>query len=227
MGLSVAVVLVSFLYPSKRKVNFPKSRTDFSHMGEILAKPRFWILGFSLFFAGGAEGGFAFWSASYIQLQYSTQPRAGGYGVALFALGMIAGRVLTSQLSHKFGLKKILIFSSGFSLLISLSFFLIENLTSLFVFMFFIGLTIASLWPSIQSYAGSVMKVDVTVLMIFLSCFGIPGYSTATLFMGIIGDSKGLHSSFVIAPIYLGFLFLLLLFENRVNSQVSVLEAST
>lgn len=226
IGLSVAVVLVSFLYPSKRKVDFPKSRTDFSHMGEILAKPRFWLLGFSLFFAGGAEGGFAFWSASYIQLQYSAKPRAGGYGVALFALGMIIGRFLASQLSNRFGLKKILIFSAGFSLLISLTFFLIDNLTSLFVFMFFIGLTLASLWPSIQSYAGSVINVDITVLMIFLSCFGIPGYSTATLFMGIIGDIKGLHSSFIIAPVYLGFLFLLLLFENRLGSEKSTLEVS-
>lgn len=225
-GLAVAVVLVSFLYPSSKKINHPKSRTDFSHMGGILAMPRFWIFGFSLFFAGGAEGGFAFWSASYIQLQYSTQPRAGGFGVALFALGMIIGRIMASKLSYKFGLKKILIFSAGFSFLISLMFFFINNLTLLFIFMFFIGITLASLWPSIQSYAGSVIKVDVTVLMIFLSCFGIPGYSTATLLMGIIGDIKGLHSSFIIAPVYLFFLFLLLLFENRVGSEVSISEAS-
>ncbi len=215
-GLAVIVLLISFLFPSGKKVILPKSRTDFSHMREILAKPRFWILGFSLFFAGGAEGGFAFWSASYIQLQFNTQPRAGGLGAALFAGGMIIGRLITSKLAHSLGLKKILIVSATFSLLVSLTFFIITDLSSLLLFMFFIGLTIASLWPSIQSYAGSVIKVDLTILMIFLSCFGIPGYSSATLLMGIIGDRIGLHSSFIIAPIYLAFLVVLLLTEKKI-----------
>jgi fucose permease len=218
-GLSLAVLLVSFLYPSSKKIKLPRSRTDFSHMGEILSKPRFWFLGFALFFSGGAEGGFAFWSASYIQLQYMTLPRAGAIGAALFALGMVVGRLLASKASQRLGLKKILLMSAFFSLLISFSFFMISNLYNLFAFMFFIGITIASLWPSIQSYAASVMEVDSTVLMIFLSCFGIPGYSTATLIMGIIGDFKGLHMSFIIAPIYLLFLFILLLFESKFSEE--------
>lgn len=215
IGLAVAVLIISFIYPSGKQINLPKSRTDFSHMGEILAKPRFWFLGLALFFSGGAEGGFAYWSASYIQLQYNTAPRAGALGAALFALGMVIGRLTTSHLAHKIGLKKILLSSAAYSLLISLSFFAISGLSSLLIFMFFIGLGIASLWPSIQSYGASVIKVDVTILMIFLSCFGIPGYSTATLLMGIIGDKAGLHMSFIIAPIFLSALLLLLLFESR------------
>lgn len=218
-GLALSVVLISFLYPSSRSIHLRKSRTDFSHMGEILSKPRFWFLGFALFFSGGAEGAFAYWSASYIQLQYMTAPRAGAIGAALFAVGMAAGRLLTSRVAQKMGLKKILLFSASFALIISFTFFIISSLISLFAFMFLIGITIASLWPSIQSYAASEIKVDATILMIFLSCFGIPGHSSATLIMGIIGDHSGLRMSFIIAPIYLFFLLLLLIFESKITSK--------
>ncbi|MGL1893169.1 MAG: MFS transporter [Spirochaetaceae bacterium] len=215
IALGVVVLLISFIYPRSSKIQLPKSRTDFSHMGEILSKPRFWFLGFSLFFAGGAESAFAFWSASYIQLQFSAAPRAGALGAALFAIGMVIGRLLTSKLTHKYTMKQILLVSSVLALFISISFFLITNMFSLFIFMFFIGLTVACFWPCIQSYAGTVMKVDTTILMIFLSCFGIPGYSSATIIMGIVGDNKGLHTSFIIAPIYILFLTILLVLESK------------
>ena len=215
IGLGVGVLLVSFIYPSSKKMNLPKSRTDFSHMGEILSKKRFWLLGLSLFFAGGAESAFAFWSASYIQLEFSAQPRLGALGAALFAVGMVIGRLLTSRLAHRYSLKKILIFSAFLGFVISSIFFLINDIRILFVFLFFIGLALACLWPSIQSYAGSIMEVDTTILMIFLSCFGIPGYSSATIIMGIIGDSSSLNRSFIIAPIYLLILSIILILEDK------------
>lgn len=219
--IAVAVLSVLLLYPPSKKVTLPTSRTDFSHMGEILSKPRFWFLGFSLFFAGGAESAFAFWSASYIQIEYNMEPRAGALGAALFAIGMVIGRLLTSKLTNKFKLKNILLISCILSFGLSLIFFMIVNIGSLFVLMFFIGLTIACLWPSIQSYAGSVMGVDTTVLMIFLSCFGIPGYSSATLFMGMIGDKYGLHRSFIISPIYLFFLVIIFFLSTKKSNDIS------
>lgn len=219
--IAVAVLSVLLLYPPSKKVTLPTSRTDFSHMGEILSKPRFWFLGFSLFFAGGAESAFAFWSASYIQIEYNMEPRAGALGAALFAIGMVIGRLLTSKLTNKFKLKNILLISCILSFGLSLIFFMIVNIGSLFVLMFFMGLTIACLWPSIQSYAGSVMGVDTTVLMIFLSCFGIPGYSSATLFMGMIGDKYGLHRSFIISPIYLFFLVIIFFLSTKKSNDIS------
>lgn len=215
--LAIAVLLISFIYPSSKNLNLPKSRNDFSHMGEILSNRKFWLFGFSLFFAGGAESAFAFWSASFIQIEYGMAPRAGALGAALFALGMVLGRLITSKLAHRYKLITILLFSGILSLIQSIFFFLIEDLLSLYILMFFMGLTIACLWPSIQSYAASVMKVDATVLMIFLSCFGTPGYSSSTLIMGILGDKYGLRTSFIVSPIYLIFLTLLLFILSREN----------
>ena len=59
------------------------------------------------------------------------------------------------------------------------------------------GAFLACLWPSIQSYAAAVLPVDATALMIFLSCFGVPGYSTSSFIMGIIGDKKRLFTAFI------------------------------
>jgi fucose permease len=216
-GLSVVALAVFFTYPSSRSVALPRSRTDFSHMGEILSCKRFWFLGAALFFAGGSEVAFAFWSASYIQLHFHTLPRAGALGAAIFALGMVTGRMASAGLLKRIGLKRLVLGTAILALAGSLTFFWIENLATLYAFMFFMGLTIACYWPSIQSYAAQVLPVDATVLMIFLSCFGIPGASLSPLLMGIIGDRYGLRISFIVAPIFLLFLVLCMSLEGRFN----------
>lgn len=218
-GLAVLFAGVVLFYPSPKKLILPKSRADFPHTLEIFSKPRFWFLGMSLFFSGGAEGGFAFWTASYIQLHFDTLPRAGGIGAACFAIGMVIGRLLTSKLAYKVKLKKLLLSFAVCSFILSLLFFLIvPNLFILFAFMLAMGFTIACLWPSIQSYSSSVLNVDPTMLMIFIACFGTTGYSSATLFMGIIGDNWNLQYSFIIAPIYLALLIILLSVERKIKS---------
>ena len=217
IGLAVAALLVFFSYPSSRKVVLPRSRADFSHMGEILAQPRFWFLGSALFFAGGAEVSFAFWSASYIQIHFGALPRAGALGAAIFALGMVLGRVGSARLVKRIGLKRLIQISAFLALGFSLVFFLIDSLGMLYGFMFIMGITIACFWPSIQSYSARVLPVDPTILMIFLSCFGIPGASTAPLLMGILGDRFGLRFAFITAPVFLLFLLLSLFMEGTMK----------
>jgi len=87
----------------------------------------------------------------------------------------------------------------------------------LYGFMFIMGITIACFWPSIQSYSARVLPVDPTILMVFLSCFGIPGASTAPLLMGILGDRFGLRFAFITAPVFLLFLLLSLFMEGTMK----------
>lgn len=216
-SLTLLTLIVFFIYPSSRKVSLPPSRADFSHMGEILLQPRFWCSGICLFFAGAGEFAFAFWSASYIQIRFNAKPRAGALGAAIFALGMVCGRMLSARLVPLLGLKRMIIYSAIGGLFISSSFFLINSLIFLYVFMFFMGLTIACFWPSLQSYSARVLPVDPTVLMIFLSCFGIAGTSVCVLIMGIIGDNIGLHQAFLVAPLSLVLLLVFLLLEEKLK----------
>lgn len=220
-SLAIIVAAISFWYPSSKKIALPRSRTDFSHIKEILSLPRFWVLGFALFFSGGAEASFAFWSASFIQIHYKTLPVAGAIGTGCFALGMAIGRIASSHLANKIGLKHLILLSTGIGLVASCTFFLITNLLSLYLFLFIMGLTIACLWPSIQSWGGRQLKVDATLLMVFLSCFGMPGISTTTLVMGIIGDAKGLRASFIVAPICMALIVILMSIENKFSKKKS------
>ncbi len=215
IALAVITASVSLLFPSSRRIALPASRADFSHMKDILRLKRFWVFGSALGFAGGAEAAFAFWSASYIQLSFDTLPRAGAFGTAAFAVGMAIGRFFSSSIAGRIGLRRLLVISLAAGLVSSALFFVITTLPALYVFLFVIGLCIACLWPSIQSYAGAQLAVDPTVLMIFLSCFGLPGYSSATFVMGIIGDYAGLRASFIVAPVYIAFALALLVYDVR------------
>ena len=201
-------LILALLQPSSRGVVLPPSRRDFPHLMEILKTPHFWFMGAGMFFAGGSEAGFAFWSASYVQLHFDALPRAGAFGAGSFALGMAVGRIFTSRVSGRHGLRKILEAAALLGVALGGFFFLINELLLLYGYMVIMGMIIAPLWPSIQSYAAKRNPLDPTMLMILLSCFGVVGYSSATLLMGFLGDIYGIRFSFLVVPLYLFALFL-------------------
>lgn len=219
LAVAVLAALAGFLYPRRSKAGLPRSRADFSHAGEILSRPVFWLMALSLAFAGGAEGGFTFWTASYIQLEFGTLPRAGGMGTAFFAAGMAVGRIGASRMAGRLGLRRILILSVSLALVGGLLFYLVPNLPILYGLMVLMGLFIAPFWPSIQTYAVRRIGGDATMIMVFLSCFGIVGFSGANFLMGVIGDAVGLRVSFLVAPALLLILLVILLVEGRIAAR--------
>jgi len=219
LGLGLLCLVVGVLYPHRDRATLPRSRADFSHAGEILSSPLFWVMGFALFVAGGAEGGFTYWSASYIQLEYGTLARAGGLGTAFFALGMAAGRILASRFATRLGLKRILLGCSAAAVMLGSGLFFIRSLVALYAAMVIMGLFIAPFWPSIQTYAVRRIGADPTMVMVLLSCFGVVGFSTANFIMGVVGDAAGLRVSFLVAPLLLLVLLVLMLMEGRFDGE--------
>ncbi|MDT8297717.1 MAG: MFS transporter [Spirochaetaceae bacterium] len=217
--LGLACIIVGALYPRRSRAHLPRSRADFSHAGEILSQPIFWVMGFALFFAGGAEGGLTYWSATYIQVEYGTLARAGGMGTAFFALGMAAGRIFSSRIAGKFGLKRILMVSTVVALAGGLGFTLVRSLPTLYILMVIMGFCIAPFWPGIQTLTVRKMGVDPTMVMAFLSCFGLLGFSIMNFTMGIIGDLSGLRTSFLVVPAALAVLLLLLSIGGRLTPE--------
>jgi len=217
--LSILSIAVGAAYPRRSRAKLPRSRGDFSHAGEILSKPLFWVFGMALFFAGAAEGGFTFWTASYIQIEFGTLPRSGGLGIASFALGMASGRLLVSRIAAKIELRKILIFSVFMALTGAVTLYFIHNLIALYFLMVFMGLFIAPTWPGLQTYAVRRLGADPTMVMVFLSCLGILGFSLASFIMGIIADLSSLRMSFLASPVSLVLLLVLISSEIKVNSE--------
>jgi len=206
LGISFIAFICFFTYPRSRYVPFNKTEFNIKSAIKIFRSASFWIFGLALFFIGGAEGAFSFWSATFIQLNLHTSVFVAGVVTAFFSLGMIVGRFSSSLLLRWVSVQKMIIISSIFSILISFLFYFVSSIYTLIAFLFFIGMFMACLWPTVQSYASIVLPFDPTAIMIFLSCFGVPGYSTSSFIMGMIGDRLGLFYSFIIVvPLFLIF----------------------
>lgn len=185
-------------------------RQVWSHKREVLRQRGFWLFFFALFLGGAAEGGFTFWSASLIQLEYGGSPRAGGAGVAFFACGMIVARIGWAVVIPQARLWHLLAGSCLLGLPVSLAVPLAGSLAAAFALLFLAGVASAALWPSIQSYAAERLPVDATALFILLSCGGIPGFAFSAWLMGWVGETYGLRASFwCLTPFYAGLLLLL------------------
>ena len=217
LTLTACCLLGGTLYPNRAKAALPRSRADLSHVGEIFARPLFWVFCCALAFAGAAEGGFTFWTASYIQIEFNTLPRSGGLGIALFSLGMAVGRLTTSRIAARFGLKRILVGAVTMALLVGISVFFIRSLALLYAVMIVMGLCIAPFWPALQTYSVRRLGADPTMVMVFMSCFGVLGFAGASFLMGLIGDTFGLRASFLVAPCALAILLTLIGLERRLE----------
>jgi fucose permease len=193
------------------------TRKTWLQMKEILKQKRFWVFAAALFSGGGAEATFTFWSASYVQIEYGALPRAGGFGTACFAGGMIAGRMLSGHYVHQKGLKNLILISGIVGIVVSLFVYAVGSLAGFYVCVFFAGLTAACFWPSIQSYAADCLKTDATMIFILLSCAGIPGFGFAPWLMGVIGDLTNIRTSFAVVPFFFLMLVLIIAIDHRVH----------
>lgn len=204
LGMALAAFLIGFLYPASKRIPLPPSDGSFSTCKAIFSQSAFWCFGFALFFEGGAEGAFSFWAATLVQVHLKGSAFYAGIVTATFAFGMAIGRFAVSRVLRRVSVQKVIIISASGAFLVSLIFSFVNSLFVLALFLFCMGAFLACLWPTIQSYAAVVLPVDSTALMIFLSCFGVPGYSTSSFIMGMIGDKKDLFTAFIsVVPVFL------------------------
>lgn len=184
----------------------------------ILRSGRFWLFWMMMFLAGGIEGAYTFWTATYFQLELLTLPRAGGIGTACFAAGMIAGRFASGYWVPQHRLFQLLLGSAVLGLFTSLLVPQIDAVGWLFATLVLVGLTVACFWPSIQSYSVDRLPFDPTALFILLSCGGIPGFALVTWLIGWIGDRHGLRTGLLVLPGIFLVLIICLLAERRLNT---------
>jgi len=206
LGISLIAFFNFWFYPSSKKIAFNKTNFNIETAKQIFKSGSFWFFGLTLFFVGGAEGAFSFWSATYIQINLKTSTFIAGIITACFSLGIMIGRFSSAKLLTKIPVPKMIIISAFLTFLVSFTFYFVDSIYKLSAFLFFMGIFLACLWPTVQSYAAVVLPFDSTAIMIFLSCFGVPGYSTSSFIMGMIGDRLGLFYAFIIVvPIFVLF----------------------
>ncbi len=206
LGGFVAGLLI--LLPARGGRRFPDAaertpwRKTWEHARGIMREPRFWLYYAAMFLAGGGEFCLTFWSASHIQLHYGTSPWSGGLGVGLFATGMVIGRTGWGWLIHQKGLRRLIVGSALAGTILCLFLPTAGSLGIFLALLFGAGLATAPFWPSIQSYAiDRLPHSDTTMLLILLSCAGVPGCGIFTWLMGVLGDRTGsLSAAFYLVP---------------------------
>jgi fucose permease len=215
-GLAVIASILFLTAPRSAGATPPSRATTsdvWARMKKVMARGRFWIFAAALFFGGGAEATFTFWSASYVQLHFGAMPRAAGFATACFAAGMVAGRMLSGHLVSQSRLRMLIGLSAVAGTAVSLLVFVVGSLGGFYVLLVAAGLSVACFWPSIQAYSADCLDVDSTMLFILLACAGIPGYGFASWIMGIVGDAAGIRASFAVIPGFFAALLAILLLD--------------
>lgn len=187
----------------------------FHHSRRILRERDFWLFSVAMFCGGGAEGGFTFWSASYVQLHFDTLARAGALGTAAFAAGMVVGRFASGRLVGQDRLRTLILWSAVIGVVAGLGAWAVDSVAGFFPVVFSAGLSIACFWPSIQSHAASVIGHDSTTLFILLSCAGIPGFGLTSWIMGLVAEAFSLRASLLVIPVLLAILCAVMIVSRR------------
>ena len=230
----LAVVAGLFLlWPEKIGREFPEEHeavsfaTVVKQTKDIWATPKFWLFFLLMFIAGGAEFCMTFWIASFMQLTMKTGAFLGGLATAVFSLGMVTGRMGWGVYVPQKRLGQSLIVACAIGMLLSCSIpFLqpdmaigrIGTLILMFVLDYLIGITIAPLWPTIQTYSVDRLPkhLDETMVFVWLSCAGVPGCGIFSWLMGVLGDVfHSLSMPFFLLPACQLLLTLVLLVETR------------
>jgi len=220
----IGIVLTAVFLLSGRGVKLPGSQHSLFHVHQILSETRFWLLGAALFIGGALESAFTFWSASYIQIHFDALPRGAGFGTAAFAAGMAIGRLSVAKLTRYLPLNRIIMLSAVLGLVLGVLAYMISGLSVFFVLLFGAGLSVACYWPTIQSWGSQLLDVDDTLLFIYLSCFGIPGFGLTPIIMGAMGDAWDLRTAFMLVPVLC---LLMIIVISIIGRQSAAAPAST
>lgn len=108
---SLAVgIFFATLKKTEQKPKGLKTSSVIRQYADCLSSKRFWVFCFMMVLAGGSEGAFTFWSASYIQVHFNALPRMGGAGTACFAAGMMCMRLASGFLAGQNKLRRLIFF---------------------------------------------------------------------------------------------------------------------
>lgn len=183
----------------------------------IFRNGRFWLYFGAIFFAGGGEWCLTFWTPSFIRLVHDGSAFVSGMAMALFAFGMVAGRMLSGMLVPQKNLPQLLLWCGVFSIAGGCVIPFAPNIWLACLLITLCGVGVGPFWPSIQSVCVDKLKLDSTLTYIILSCAGIPGCGFFTWLQGAVGDIEavGLRYSFFLMPLSILIMTILLFIAFR------------
>ncbi len=160
---------------------------------DILCTLPYWRFSAAMFLAGGAEITLSFWAASFVQIYYQSSAFIGGLSTAMFALGMLLGRMLTAHYLPPRLLRPALLCCAAAGAASSLFLVFSSKLWLFLLLLLISGLWTAPYWPTIQVYTVERFpKLNRTLLFILLSASGVPGAGFFPWLLGLVSDHSEL-----------------------------------
>ena len=209
-GLLTLIGSLILLLPESKDKEYPEMQEQlspkaiFQQMLKVLVDKRFMILFITMMIFAGGEGVLMFWSASYIQLNFSASAWAAGVGTGIFAAGMIISRIAVGYFIPQNKFKHAIIGFALFGFLITMFFPQIKELWLLFIVLFLSGIATAPIWPSLISHSAErLTHLDKTTTMILITLSSTPGRIIFTFLVGYIAEYTGnLSTAFYLVPAY-------------------------
>ncbi len=179
---------------------------DEMRVGELFKKPLFICFAVLMLCSGSSEIAIAQWASTFAEKSLGVDKLTGDLlGPCLFALLMAVMRVVYGIIGDKADNVKILALSAG----MCVASYLLTTLSPIPIFSLvgcgLCGLSVATMWPGVFSFAAKVFPRGGTALFAMLAVFGDLGCSVGPWIAGLVSDTVN-GSSITMEPLKFGLL---------------------
>lgn len=158
--------------------------------GELFRKPVFILLTVLMLCSGASELTMAQWASTFAEKSLGVDKLTGDLlGPCLFALLMASMRVAFGLLGDKVDIKRVLSFSAALCVVAYMTATLAKNPMVSLIGCGLCGLSVATMWPGVFSFAAKLFPRGGTPLFAMLAVFGDLGCAMGPWLAGVISDA--------------------------------------
>ncbi len=207
----VFVVLYLIITPIKEELADKENLATFKSSFGLLKNPFVALMVLGIFLYVGSEVTMSAKLPDYLENMFNYDiEKKGLFGTLFFFLSLMTGRFLGGLLLNWWKPKKFLVITTVISILALTGLFLAPSQVIAFVFIFFIGLGFANIFPLIFSITVDTMPErsnEISGLMVT----AIIGGAFIPLLFGVLSDIMGLMSGFIVPVVCMVYIFIITL----------------
>lgn len=171
---------------------------------ELFKSGTFILLSLLMLCSGASELAMSQWASTFAEKSLGVDKLTGDLlGPCLFAFLMASGRVVFGMVGDKIDIKKVLGFSAGLCVAAYLISTLSKNPIASLIGCGLCGLSVATMWPGVFSFASKIFPRGGTPLFAMLAVFGDFGCAFGPWLAGVVSDGVR-ASSIDIDPLKFG-----------------------
>ncbi len=197
------VPLINLFLFIKAPIVVPESEKEHKRNKDIFKKSDFYIMLVVMLCAGASELAVSQWASAFAETALHLNKAAGDLaGPCAFALFMGTGRVIYGVIGHKLNIKWAMLICS---VLCFASYIVIALCPSAMVSLIFCavcGFSVSVMWPGTLSMSAASFVTGGALMFGLLAAFGDLGCSVGPWLTGIVADSHGLRTGFLMSAVF-------------------------